>query len=88
MTAGPQRHAADVIASAVGLDMSEWWSATGTSFLAQVPKARIVYAVTEAVSSEASAGLGKLMKGAAVAKAEAEALLVGTRWLPTPLRAR
>ena len=51
-----------------------------------MPKARIVEAVTEAVSVEKAAPLAKLKKGEAVAAAEA--LLQGTRWLPSPLRAR
>lgn len=77
---------ADAIASAVGLDMADWWSATSASYLAQVPKAQIVEAVSEAISAEAGAALAKLKKGEAVAKAEAQ--LAGTRWLPTALRAR
>jgi ParB family chromosome partitioning protein len=77
---------ADAIASAVGLDMADWWSATSVSYLAQVPKAQIVEAVSEAISAEAGAALAKLKKGEAVAKAEAQ--LAGMRWLPTALRAR
>jgi len=86
VTASAQAHAADAIAEAVELDMADWWTATGTSYLAQVPKARIADAVTEAVSSEAALSLAKLKKGEAVVKAEA--LLAGTRWLPAPLRVR
>ena len=77
---------ADALAAAVGLDMADWWTPTAGSYLAQVPKARIVEAVTEAVSIEKAAPLAKLKKGEAVAAAEA--LLQGTRWLPSPLRAR
>ena len=66
--------------------MADWWTPTAGSYLAQVPKARIVEAVTEAVSIEKAAPLAKLKKGEAVAAAEA--LLQGTRWLPSPLRAR
>ena len=66
--------------------VQNWWSPTAGSYLAQVPKARIVEAVTEAVSIEKAAPLAKLKKGEAVAAAEA--LLQGTRWLPSPLRAR
>ena len=76
----------DALAAAVGLDMADWWTPTAGSYLAQVPKARIVEAVTEAVSIERAAPLAKLKKGEAVAAAEA--LLQGTRWLPSPLRAR
>jgi len=51
-----------------------------------LPKARIVEAVTEAVSSENAAPLTMLKKGEAVAAADA--LRQGTRWLPPPLRER
>jgi ParB family chromosome partitioning protein len=74
----------DVIAEAVGLDMADWWAPTAGAFLAHVPKAKLAEAVKEAVSEDEAAKLGKLKKGDAVAKAEA--LLAGTRWLPTPLR--
>ena len=76
----------DALAAAVGLDMGDWWTPTAASYLTQVPKARIVEAVTEAVSVEKAAPLAKLKKGEAVAAAEG--LLQGTRWLPSPLRAR
>ena len=52
VTAGARAHSADAIAAAVELDIADWWSATGTSYLSQVPQARIVDAVTEAVSAE------------------------------------
>ena len=79
-------HTGDALAVAVGLDMADWWAPTAGSYLIQVPKARIVEAVTEAVSVEKAAPLAKLKKGNAVAAAEG--LLQGTRWLPSPLRAR
>ena len=86
VTASAQEHPGDAIAKAVGLDLADWWTPTATSYLQQVPKARIVEAVTEAVSAEAAAGLAKLKKGEAVAKAES--LLAGSRWLPKVLRTR
>jgi ParB family chromosome partitioning protein len=76
----------DALAAAVGLDMADWWTPTAASYLAQVPKVRIVDAVAEAVSIEKAAPLAKLKKGEAVAAAEV--LLQATRWLPAPLRAR
>ena len=79
-------HTGDALAAAVGLDMADWWTPSAGSYLTQVPKARIVEAVTEAVSVEKAAPLAKLKKGEAVAAAEA--LLQCTRWLPSPLRAR
>src|SRR5664280_1388126 len=86
VTASEQGHPGDDMAKAVGLDMADWWTPTATSYLQQVPKARIVEAVTEAVSAEAGAALAKLKKGEAVARAEAQ--LAGTRWLPHALRPR
>ena len=86
VTPTAQAHPADALAAAVGLDMAAWWTATAGSYFAQVPKGRIAEAVAEAVSAEAAAGLAKLKKGEAVAKAEA--LIAGTRWLPTALRSR
>jgi ParB family chromosome partitioning protein len=76
----------DALAAAVGLDMADWWTPTAGSYLKQVPKTRIVEAVTEAVSAAQAAPLAKLKKGEAVAAAEV--LLQGTRWLPSPLRTR
>ena len=86
VTASEQALAGDDVAKAVGLNMVDWWTPTATSYLQQVPKARIVEAVTEAVSAEAGAALAKLKKGEAVAKADAQ--LAGTRWLPRALRLR
>ena len=86
MSAREADDAGDALAAAVGLDMADWWTPTAASYLTQVPKARIVEAVTEAVSVEKAAPLAKLKKGEAVAAAEG--LLQGSRWLPSPLRAR
>ena len=79
-------HPADALASAVGLDMADWWALTGESYLAQVPKARIIEAVSEALGVEKASPIAKLKKGEAVA--QAEALLAGSRWLPSPLKVR
>ena len=86
MSAREADHTAHALAAAVGLDMADWWTPTSASYLAQVPKARLVEAVTEAVSAEKAAPLAKLKKGEAVTAAEG--LLQGTRWLPSPLRTR
>jgi ParB family chromosome partitioning protein len=74
----------DGLARATRLDMRRWWSATVGSYLGAVPKARILAAVTEAVSAEAAVPLAKLKK-AALAEA-AERQLAGSGWLPPPLR--
>ena len=86
VTTSSTKHPADALAGAVGLDMAEWWSPTGSSYFAQVSKAQISEAVREAVSEEAAAPLAKLKKGEAVAKAET--LMAATRWLPEALRTR
>ena len=83
---GPMRGAGNhgAIAQAVGLDMADWWTPTAGSFLSHVPKAKMAEAVKEAVSTTEAGKLDKLKKAEAVTKAET--LLMGTRWLPMPLR--
>ena len=77
-------HAADPLAKAVGLDMADWWQATGPGYLSRVPKALIVEAVTDAGMAKDAQALAKLKKGEAVERAAA--LLDGKRWLPSVLR--
>lgn len=76
---------AEALARAVALDMREWWTPTADAYLSSLPKARILSVVTEAVSAEAAVPLEKLKK-APLAEAAA-AQIVGTGWLPEPLRA-
>jgi len=75
---------ANVIAEAVGLDMTTCWTPTARSYLGRVPKACILEAVREAVSGEAAERLSP-MKKQAMAEG-AEQLLAGTGWLPPLLR--
>ncbi|HWB50486.1 MAG TPA: ParB/RepB/Spo0J family partition protein [Stellaceae bacterium] len=75
---------ADQLALALGLDMTQWWQPTAESYLRHVPKARILEAVKEGVTTEAAENLAKLKKDALTA--EAEKRLGGTGWLPTILR--
>jgi ParB family transcriptional regulator, chromosome partitioning protein len=77
-------HHADRLASALGLDMAEWWQPTAESYLGRVSKARILAAVAEGVTPQAAENLAKLKKDALVAQAEER--LAGRRWLPAPLR--
>jgi ParB family transcriptional regulator, chromosome partitioning protein len=84
VSTGGKGHSSDALAEAVGLDMAEWWEATGEEYLSRVSKAMIASAVSEAGMADESVLLGKLKKGEAVAKAEA--LLAGKRWLPALLR--
>ena len=75
---------ADVIAQAVSLDMTAYWSSTARNYFGRVSKARILEAVTEAVSADAANRMAG-MKKQAMAEA-AEELLAGTGWLPPLLR--
>ncbi|MEM1385959.1 MAG: DNA-binding protein, partial [Pseudomonadota bacterium] len=76
---------ADVLAGTVGLDMAKaGWTATGDSYLGRVTKARILEAVREAKSEDAADRIAGLKKAEMVTAAED--LLLGTGWLPEPLR--
>jgi ParB family chromosome partitioning protein len=76
---------ADVLAGTVGLDMAKaGWVVTGDSYLGRVTKARILEAVHEAKGEDAADRISGLKKPEMVTAAED--LLVGTGWLPEPLR--
>ena len=75
---------AETLATAVGLDMSATWSATAASYFSRVSKARVLEAVTEAVSAEEAGRIAGLRKGE-MAEA-AEKLVEGRGWLPPLLR--
>lgn len=79
-----RRLAADRLAGLVGLDMADWWQATRESYLGRVPKARILEAVAEGVSSAEARKLTNLKKDELVARAEQ--LLKPRTWLPPVLR--
>ena len=74
----------DSLATALALDMADWWAPTADSYLGHVPKSRLVDVIAEAVSPEAAKPLCGMKKGDAV-KAAAQRL-DGLRWLPAPLR--
>lgn len=75
---------ADRLASALDLDMSDWWSPTNARYLGAVTKAQIVDAVAEGVSAEAGERLAGLKKAEMIEAAEPQ--LVAARWLPACLR--
>lgn len=75
---------AETLATAVGLDMTGTWSATAAGYFSRVSKARVLEAVTEAVSAEEAARIAGLRK-TDMAEA-AEGLVAGTGWLPPVLR--
>ncbi len=81
----PITPAAINLARAVQLDMADWWTPTTTSYLAAVPKARVLGAVTEACGEIEAAPLAKFKKDALIAAAEKK--LQAKRWLPELLRA-
>ncbi|GAB7542298.1 hypothetical protein [Cupriavidus sp. 8B] len=72
------------LAAAVELDMGDWWQPTAGSYLANVPKARRMEAVREAVNQEPAASIATMKKEAMVSVAEQH--LEGRRWLPAVLR--
>ena len=82
----PERHSNDALALALGLDMRNWWTATGPTYFNHVSKGRILDVVTEAVDANAAASLATLKKDAVVTGAEQT--LAGTGWLPSCLRIR
>lgn len=75
---------ADRLASALDLDMSDWWAPTADRYLRAVTKAQIVDAVSEGVSAEAGVRLAGLKKAQMIEAAEPQ--LVAARWLPVCLR--
>ena len=75
---------ADEVATALGLDMTLWWSPTKDSYLGKVPKAVILEAVSEGVSAQAAENLSTLKKDRLIECAEQR--LSGKGWLPVLLR--
>lgn len=75
---------ADRLATALDLDMSDWWSPTAARYLSAVTKAQIVDAVSEGVSPEAGERLVGLKKAEMIEAAEPQ--LVAAGWLPACLR--
>ncbi len=81
----PRAHeTADKLATAVGLDMTAYWTPTVRTYLGRITKAHILAAVREAVSDEAADRIASVKKQP-MAEA-AEQLLAGTGWLPPLMR--
>lgn len=81
-----QADMSDALATALGVDMADWWQATPHHYLQHVSKQAMRDAVREATGTEPPAALASLRKPELAA--HCAALLEGTRWLPQPLRAR
>jgi ParB family transcriptional regulator, chromosome partitioning protein len=80
----PRFVAADQLAQAVNLDMADWWTATGESYLGRVKKDQILETIGEGTSETNFEDLRKMKKGELVAAAERR--LAGSRWLPQVLQ--
>jgi ParB family transcriptional regulator, chromosome partitioning protein len=76
----------DVLVSLLDVDMADHWKPTPASYLNHVPKSAIIDAVREAISAKATQPLLNLKKDALIA--EADKLLMPTRWLPRILRTK
>ncbi len=74
----------EAFATYLSLDMTAWWTAGATTYLASMPKARLVEIVTEVHGAEKAKPIAPMKKAEAVA--EVERLLAGTNWLPPLLR--
>jgi ParB family chromosome partitioning protein len=75
---------AQLLAAAAGLDMADWWEASGDTYLGRVPKSLIAEALVEAGEADAGRAVAGMKKADAVSKAQAA--LAGKRWLPELLR--
>jgi ParB family chromosome partitioning protein len=76
--------AADRLAASVNLDMADWWTATGESYLGRVKKDQIIEAIGEGTGETNLEELRKLKKADLVATAEQR--LAQSRWLPEILK--
>lgn len=79
-----EKQSTDALATALNLDMTKWWTATGASYLSHVSKSRILDVVTEVAGANAASPLTALKKDDAVKGAEQT--IASTGWLPTCLR--
>lgn len=75
---------ANNLATALALDMTDWWRPTRAQFFDHLTKGQIVEAVGEATSASTAKYLAELKKPDMAARAEE--LLRDKRWLPVPLR--
>ncbi|WP_240631493.1 ParB/RepB/Spo0J family partition protein [Alcaligenes aquatilis] len=74
-------NALDQLAGLLNIQMPEWWSATGETYLNHVSKDRLVEVVSEGASPEQAAPLVRMKKKEAIDTAEKA--LAGTNWLPS-----
>ena len=75
---------ADQLATALKLDMQDWFTPTSGNYFSRVGKQQILEAVSEAKGQPHAPALEKLKKGELAS--QAERLVAGTGWLPKLLR--
>ena len=80
----PRMRNASMLADAIGLDMTAWFTPTAANYFGRVSKAAIIEALREVKGAVAPAWSG--MKKTDLATL-AERAISGTGWLPEPLRA-
>jgi ParB family chromosome partitioning protein len=80
----PRFVAADQLAKALKLDMADWWTPTGESYLGRVKKEQILEAIGEGTTERNLEDLRKMKKAELVAAAERR--LAQSRWLPEILK--
>ena len=75
--------AADQLAKALNLDMADWWTPTGETYLGRVKKEQILEAICEGTKETNLEDLRKMKNADLVAAAERR--LAESRWLPQPV---
>jgi len=77
-------HPSTDLFAALDVNMADWWTPTVGSYLSNVPKVKVIEAVSESIGAMATAGMEKMKKDELLACAERK--LEGRGWLPGPLR--
>ena len=75
---------ADAVATALNMDMRNWFTPTAENFFSKVSKTRILEAMTDAGKAPNSNAPAQLKKSALAELAEKT--ITGTGWLPEPVR--
>jgi ParB family chromosome partitioning protein len=76
---------AHALATALNLDVAEWFAPTAANFFSRISRATILSSLAEATGAPAKRSWDKLKKRELAALAERE--IAGKGWLPKPLRA-
>jgi ParB family chromosome partitioning protein len=77
-------HHADALATALHIDMRNWFTPTAANFFSKVSKTRIFDAMSEAGKTDAAHSAANLKKGPLAEFAETT--LAASGWLPEPIR--